>query len=110
MRHPANRCVHGASRWLLLPMHLWAFNDLLPCTIQLRLAVAMLSICQEMVEPTCTGLTHGFSFKGLVTPMNRVLGGAMVGFPPCQRQRERDVRSICHVCNLCYAISVRLSP
>jgi hypothetical protein len=49
-----------------------AFNDLLPCTIYLRLAVAMLSNCQEMVEPTCTGPTHGSSFKGLVTPMRRV--------------------------------------
>lgn len=91
-------------------MHMRAFNDLLPCTIQLRLAVAMLSICQEMVEPTCTGTTHGCSFKGLVTPMNRVLGGATMGDPPCQRQRERDVRSICHVCNLCYAISRAASP
>lgn len=105
MRHPANRCVLGASRGLMSPMHVWAFNDLLPCTIQLRLAVAMLSMRQEMVEPTCTGPTHGFSFKGLVTPMNRVWGGAIMEIPPCQRQRERDVRSICHVCNLCYAIS-----
>ena len=89
MRHPANRFAYGACRGLLSPVHSRAFNDLLPCTIRLRLAVAMLSMCQEMVEPTCTGPTHGSSFMGMVAPMHRVLGGAMMETRPVStRGRE----------------------
>jgi hypothetical protein len=70
-------------------MHMKAFNDRLPCTVNLRLAVAMLSICQEMVEPTCTGPTRECSFKGLVAPMRRVLGGAIMSSRPVSaRGRE----------------------